>query len=115
MKKMFLVISLLVLPMISQAMIVKLPDSKVLKKRFQEGGFDHFIEKTKIIKQLANQEKAPLGVVMAVELALYDYNQDLGNPMMATLMQMRKPQIIKLILKDFEEAIKELEKLDLIK
>lgn len=90
-------------------MIVNRPSAlNVLAKPFNDKGFQHFIEKTKIDKDLANRELYPLGVIMAIETHLYDYNEYLKNPMMSRLMQMRKPEIIDILLQNHPEAIRNL-------
>jgi hypothetical protein len=94
---------------------VKLPSQKEISSRISNLGMDHFVEKTKIDKTLGDQERYPTGVSLAVELALYDYNEYLKQPMMANLMQMRKPEIITAILQDHPEAIESLKKDGLLK
>lgn len=89
---------------------VKLPSQKEIANRLGKLGMDHFVEKTKIDKQLGDQIRHPLGVPLAVECALYDYNEYLKQPMIDNLMQMRKPEIIKAILHDHPEAIESLKK-----
>lgn len=106
--KKLLFLSLLVAGASLQAVLITLPEAKVLTARLQQAGFDDFIEKTDIVKNLAGQQKEALGVNMAVELALYDYNKYLENPMMARIMQMRKPQLIETLLQDSPDAVKEL-------
>lgn len=113
MKKLFF-LSLLVAGASLQAVLITLPEATVLTARLQQAGFDHFIEKTNIVKNLAGQQKEALGVSTAVELALYDYNQYLKNPVMATMMQMRKPQLIEALLQDSPDAIKELKDLGVL-
>jgi len=90
--------------------LVTLPKASVLKDRLLEGGFDHFLEKTKLDEKLSGKKLHPLGVSLSVELALYDYAQDLNNPMMAMLMQKRKPQLFEIILKDFPKTLEKLKK-----
>jgi hypothetical protein len=68
----------------------------------------------KIVNQLADQQKEALGVALRVELALYDYNEYLKQPMLATIMNMRKPEIIKTILQDSPDALAELKQHNLI-
>ena len=87
---------------------IKLPDAAVLKTRLCNAGLDHFVEKTKIDTDLANKELYPMGVAVAVETHLYDYNEYLKQPMMAAMMQMRKPEIIEILLKDHPNAIQQL-------
>lgn len=91
----------------SYAVLVTMPDAKILQERLSAHGFDHFMEKTRIVQQLAGQQKEALGVAMAVELALYDYCQSLP-PMMQSLMTMRKPQLIEALLEGQSAAIQEL-------
>ena len=92
---------------ISYAGLVTLPGKDVLKSRLRAQGFDHFVEKTKIIDMLADQEKEVMGVIIAVELSLADYAEYLKQPMMVRMMEMLKPQLIKAILEGNDEAIKE--------
>lgn len=87
---------------------VKMPNERVLSERLAEAGFDHFMEKTAIHKKLADKSIYPAGVNLTVELALYDYAENLKNPMIASLMRMRKPQLMEIILKDSPAAIEEL-------
>ncbi len=89
------------------ATLVTMPDKKVLTERLHAKGFSHFMEKTDIVKQLAGQKKEVMGVIMAVELSLYDYHNNLKNPMMSTMMAMRKPQLIETLLQDNPSAVKE--------
>ena len=89
---------------------IRLRDQKTLTDRLHKLGFEHFVEKTTLVKDLANQEKHPCGVVMAVELALYDYNEYLNNPIMENLMHMRKPELVKALLQDHPEAMVSLKK-----
>jgi hypothetical protein len=83
-----------------------LPEASVLEKRLSEAGFDNFLKKPEIHKKLACKELYPLDVLMAVELALYDYAKDLDDPMISRIMNMRKPQLLKAILKDSTEVLK---------
>lgn len=122
MKKVLLVFGILMsFAHSSYAVLVTLPNKQTLTQRLASIGLDHFIEKTKIVSQLAGQEKEALGVAIAVECALYDYNEyltqsmpDKQSRMMATLMNMRKPQIIEAILQDSPDALAELKQHKLI-
>ena len=116
-KKLFFVVALLNIAGVSQAMkstketLVKLPSAQILNKRLKDmESLQHYLEKTRIDKELGDQELHPMGVVLSVELSLYNYAQSLKNPLMETLMQMRKPDIVKAILQDSPQAISELEK-----
>jgi hypothetical protein len=99
----------------SKQQTIKLPSAETINKCLCAEGFDHFVEKSKIGESLGGKELHPLGVALTVELKLHDYSQLLKeSPIMATLMQMRKPELLKCILTDFPEAITELEELKLI-
>lgn len=87
---------------------ITMPSAEVLKQRLNDAGFTHFIEKTSIVKDLAGQQKEVLGVATSVDLALYDYSENLKNPMMARMMEMRKPQLLQALLQDHPAALKEL-------
>jgi len=115
MKKLIIAGMLLSISCVGQAMeksdtkkTITLPSASVLEKRLKAGGFDHFLEKTRLHKKLGGQKKYVEGVAMAVELALYDYAKDLGSPMMSMMMQMRKPQLFESLLKDSPEALKQI-------
>lgn len=90
--------------------VIRLADKKTLTDRLNGLGFEHFVEKTTLVKDLADQEKYPLGVVIAVDLALGDYGRKLNNDMVADIMYLRKNQLIKALLKDHPEAIASLKK-----
>ena len=88
--------------------ILKMPDATTLQKRLNEAGFEHFVEKTNIVKNLADEELYALGVAGEVETALYDYNENLQQPMIARMMQMRKPQLLEVLLADYPAALQKL-------
>jgi hypothetical protein len=90
---------------------LKMPAESILNDRLHGQGFDHFMEKTGIVQRIAGQELHPGGVVLAVELALHDYDEVLKKGMpaamarqMSFLMQMRKSQLLDAILQDIPEA-----------
>jgi len=95
----------------SPAKTVTLPSADVLQKRLGRLVSAHFLEKTKLDKQLGGSETIPTGVVISVELAMHDYIQLVGNPMIARQMEMVKPRIIAAILQDYPEAIENLKAL----
>jgi len=121
MKLKLVAVMLLSMPVVSLAMEkFTMPTADILQKRLSEAGFDHFIEKTTIIKQLAGREIVALGVAMIIETSLYDYNEYnlKGMPeemarTMQTLMQMRKPQLFESLLQDHPAALAELQKLNI--
>ena len=59
--------------------IVTMPNEAELRKLFSEYGLDHFVEKTDIIRMLAGQKKALIGIDVAKELAMFDYSEALGD------------------------------------
>ena len=52
-------------------LLCKMPSSQVIKERLV--GFEHFLEKTDFAESIAEKELHPLGVVMALTLAMHDY------------------------------------------
>ncbi|HEV2917527.1 MAG TPA: hypothetical protein VGW78_07335 [Candidatus Babeliales bacterium] len=56
--------------------LCKMPSEEVLRKRICPGR-EHFCEKVSLCKDLADQERYPLGIAMAVELAIADYETNL--------------------------------------
>ena len=112
--KLIAAVALLTITPLSFAGRVKMPSAQVLHERLQ--GFEHFVEKTSIVKQLADRELEALGVANALELSLYDYDEILkkGMPaqqarMLQVQMQMNKPILLKALLEHSPEALKELE------
>lgn len=96
------------------SLVIILPDSKILADRLGYH-FEHFLEKTNLHIKLGGTQKAPLGVVAAIDLAIHDYGEIMKDPMITKLMQMNKPGIIKAILRDSPEALKQLKDLSVIK
>jgi hypothetical protein len=87
---------------------VLMPTAEVLNKRLDEIGMRHFAQKTTIVEDLADQNKDALGVAVAVESALDDYSEKVKNPMLTNTVGMQKSLIIKTLLQDYPEALKEL-------
>ncbi|MGZ6254747.1 MAG: hypothetical protein ACXWL5_02075 [Candidatus Chromulinivorax sp.] len=78
-------------------------------------GFDHFVEKSKVIDKLKGN-KYPLGVVLGLELAYADYNTDIQKGMPAPMarmtmvqMQMAKPMILQRLFQDHPEVLQQLQ------
>lgn len=95
--------------------VIVMPHKDVLYKRLANIGLTHFMEKTNIIQVLADQEKYPIGVAMAVELAIDDYINYMckNSPQpqrcpTAILMSMHRSLIYKVLLEDYPEALDEL-------
>jgi len=103
-------LSLLISAVSLQAVLTQLPDAKTLEDNLRQQDFEHFFRATNIVASLAGQERESMGIVMAVELALFDYCDTV--PQQAQIaMQIRKADLIQAILKDSsreKEAIEEL-------
>ena len=93
---------------VKEEALYTLPSANVLRERLNENGFGYFMEKTKIVEQLAGQQQYALGVAVTVECALYDFNEYLKNPTMAAMMNRSKSKLVETILKDNPKAIEEL-------
>jgi hypothetical protein len=87
---------------------IKMPNAKVLHERLDAIGVGHFAERTQIIKRLAGEELAALGVATAVEQAMDDYRRISPNPRAFRQTEMLQPDILKALLKDSPEALNEL-------
>ena len=96
-------------------MRIKLPSAEILQERLNDMGLEYFREKTELHQQLGNKTLHPMGVAVAVELALADMSKIVKMPMMDELLQMCKSEIIETILKDDPEAIAELKKTGILK
>jgi len=93
--------------------IVRLPDAKVLCERFRAERLDEFVRKTKIIDKLAGQQKDVQDILFVVESELDSNFENIRNPMLIEMMDMRKNKIFQILLKDFPEALKELSELQI--
>ena len=76
-----------------------------MKARLCSEGFEHFVEKTGIDKNLANKKIFPVGVAIYVTKHLNEYNTCLNELMIANKIEMPKHKIIEVILKDSPEVI----------
>lgn len=85
---------------------VKLPNEQTIVERLEKIGLEHFMEKTKIHKKLAEKEMVPTGIAMLVGNALIDYVKDLKQPRVSKIMLMHRDLIIECLLQDHPEAIK---------
>jgi hypothetical protein len=75
-----------------------LAQASILEQRLCVVGLDDFLKKTQLHKILGGKKILPLEVIGAVELALCNYNYNLGNNItMARIMQMQKSTIIRAI------------------
>lgn len=62
----------------------------------------HIEQLWKKIAQHTNKQKYPIGIVMLIELAIYDYCEGMPS-MIRSLLEMRIPQIITAIVPDQDE------------
>ncbi len=84
---------------------VSLPSKEVLRERLGCLGIWYFMEKTNIVERLANKELYPSGVALAVMQAMSDYAKLEED----STVFMQRHHIIKVILQEYPDAIKELE------
>ena len=85
---------------------VEFLSKKVLQKSFQDAAFDHFIEKTHIL-DIVDQKLVLLDVANRVEMALYDYINDL-DPVAAVIVKMNHSRIYEILLQVDPAAREEL-------
>ncbi len=90
---------------------VKLPDANVLQQELRSEGLEHLCKNTKIISWLADKEKHPVAVAMDVESALSSYTKNAKDPITDEQMGILKSDILRVILKDYPEALEELSQL----
>ena len=94
---------------------IRMPD-KTLEQLLQEKGLQHFIDKTNVIQNLADQEKYALGVAAAIEDACAQYRGLLNKNISDETRKMTNNMIVdaarsmtyKTLLKDHPEALQEL-------
>ena len=102
----------------SFGVIVKMPNAQILHQKIEFLGLRYFNEKTHLIDNLANKELNAVQVAFAIERALDKFSEHIkNNPTMAEaslIMLSLKPFLLKSLLEDFPEAIKELEDMDLL-
>lgn len=91
--------------------------SETIKSALEKAGLEHFDEKTKLSSKITG--KNPLGVVMAFNLAIYDYAENLkdhpnlkGTVVMASSMM---PIFFEELFKDRPDVIQELQKKNFLK
>ena len=99
--------------------VLKLPSEKILEQRLLSlEGLEHFLEKSKILKKLANQNKVAVGVVMMLDLEIYDYLEIFNsNPknknIIGFTLNLQRKDIVCEILKDYPKEFEKLEPLGL--
>ena len=85
-----------------------LPSTEEIKNRLLAIKLEHFVKETHIDKRLGGRKVYPFAVVVNVEMACYEYDQICNNPLLCSIMRMRKSEIIATILSDYPEALVEL-------
>lgn len=81
-------------PILYENMAIQLPSSEVLKARLRKQGHDHFLEKTGLHEKLGSKKLNSLGVLVAVELALHDYDKYCQNQFSKAYMDKEKLKIM---------------------
>ena len=92
------------------AIPVIMPSEEVLNRRFEAIIEGHFNQKTRIAAILAGQLVESDNVVVIVDEAVERYTKYMGEPSTANIMQKKKPLLLKVLLKDFPEILKDLAK-----
>jgi len=101
---------------------IRMPDKTTLELLLQEKGLHHFIEKTNVIQDLADQEKYALGIAISIDGACAQYRGLLNKNISDERRKMTNNMIVdavrsmlyKTILKDYPEALQELQEAGLI-
>lgn len=102
---------------------IQMPDEQTLRNHLNQNDFAHFVEKTNLIKKLADKKLSPETIVREVELSFYDYDEMLKQAMSDTVRKIMmdeanrtmKPKLYEELLKDNPTALNQLEQLDLYK
>jgi len=94
---------------------ITLPSAEILQQRLEARGLCLFLKTTKLVAQLGGAVKGPLEVVVAVNRALSDCNEQLQLPMVAMALRERRPEIISCILQDHPDALDFLKKQEFLK
>jgi hypothetical protein len=110
MKKLFLsLMVLLSFNNVMHAVLVRLPDAATLTQRLQ--GFEDFVEKTNIIRQLAGIDMEAIPLAISIQCNVDSYNQ---HPSAQALTEAQRSAIFRAIFVGFPEAIKELSNIVLL-
>lgn len=87
---------------------ITLPSQEEIARRLESLGLDHFDDKTKLSSDLGSQKKYPLGVVNAVNLAAYSYNELLKKDCLFSAVvtfSMNKTLIVPELLKEYPAIV----------
>ncbi len=95
---------------------VRFPSKEVLRESLAKAGLDHFMEKTRI-ENIVDDQLVPFGVAVRLDIALYDYNENLKQGvqnaqragMMAMMMEMRRSEILEILLQADAAALEQLQ------
>ncbi len=103
----------------SKSLLVIMPNAQILQDRLRKCGFDYFMENTDIVKKLADQQRYPIGIAIAIELCFLAYNKNLKNEetgkIIMALTKMNKFLLFEALLEGEPKALKELKDLGLYK
>ena len=97
---------------------VKMPSRSVLLERLGSIHMAHFAESTKLVNELAGQQRYPFSVVVALNLSIYDYHEFLTEEgrseefLKATraLMNEHRSEILGVLSQDFPKVLSQLRK-----
>lgn len=91
----------------------QMPDAKVLRERLT--GFEHFVEKSRIVEQVASKNLSALGVQMILQVALLEYDKKISKGMpekqaelMRNVMLMNEHILLKKLLQDCPDCLEQL-------
>jgi hypothetical protein len=91
---------------------ISLPTKQVLIQRLNALHLNHFVEKTNIIEDLAEQKLSPEGVVQSINFAIVDYLESLtGMPIFVSQryqINRNRPKILEAVLQEHPAALEQL-------
>lgn len=106
----------------ASAILVNLPDSKIITERLSARGFEHFQNYSEIADSLGGKQMEVLGISIVLDLAIHDYIKTMeksGGSIriikgMDLILHQRRHKLFEAIFLDYPEAIKELESMNLL-
>lgn len=105
--KKFLLLFLLSATAYMQAMIVQLPDASEIRACLKNDGLS-FGEEIKLDQALSGKRLYPIDKVKSVKDCLNEHYGSAENSMAECIMIIRQNQLLRSVLKNFPEAIKDL-------
>lgn len=118
MKQYFALFIISTYSIISAMNIIQLPSDQILKNRLYQSGLKDLVDKTDIHTFYAHKKIYPQGAVIMFEVAATSYyaHKDIEKtPPTVKQLQRWKPIFIKTVLADYPEAIKQLQKNNVLK